>query len=466
MSAISQALPRIQLATAVEQLGQLVAIPSVSNPNSPDYNMTHLENAADFVASKLQKLGFNVRFERIDGSAPFVLAEKVVSAAKKTILLYAHYDVQPVDREKWIGDPFVMTERDGRLYGRGASDDKGGIIAILAALEAYQNAKMELPVNVKILFEGEEEYGSTHMNALLKQEGERLKADALVVMDGGNRDVHSGTLTSSTRGLANIHLQVNALQKPVHSGVGCLVPDPALALARLVGSLSDPKSIPGFLDDFESLKPAERELLSQSSQTAASYAQEMGVTGGDLRGDPNVSIYERIVEEPSISLVNMNAGQPNGGNSIQDSASCTIGIRVAPGQDPDRVADVVMKYLKSQPVLYNLPIEMNLVKKGSWAWKADLSKPFSNLYLKALAENFKNVCAMPCGGALPLLREFQGHFPTMEMVVPAVEDPASAAHSHNESQDLNLLENAANSLIAFLYKAGQISSKCCCKKTL
>jgi acetylornithine deacetylase/succinyl-diaminopimelate desuccinylase-like protein len=450
-------LPKVNMSEAVSELTKWVAIPSVSNPGSPDYNMKHLDEAAEFAVSRLKQLGFDVRTVRIGDSPLYVLANKVVDAAKATLLLYAHYDVQPVDREKWDSDPFTMMEKNGRLYGRGASDDKGGGIAIMSALKAYKDAGMELPVNVKILFEGEEEFGSSHMSSLLKQEGESLKADALVVVDGGNRDLQSGSLTSSTRGLANVLLKVNALQKPVHSGMGCLVPDPAQAIARLVSSLNDPKAIPGFLDDVEQMKTEERTILAKSSQSAESYAKEMGVVEkAELRGDPSVSIYERIVEEPSISIVNMNAGQPNGGNSIQDSASCTIGIRTAPGQDPDRVAECVMNYLRSQPVMYNLPIELKLQKKGSWAWKADLSGTFSKLYLKALSQNFEKACAVPCGGALPLLREFKGRFPDMEMMVPGVEDPETAAHSHNESQDKNLLEKAGNSLIAFLYKAGQV----------
>lgn len=205
------------------------------------------------------------------------------------------------------------------------------------------------------------------------------------------------------------------------------------------------------------MKKKEREILSQGSLTEDAYAAKMGVVeGAVLRGDPTESIYERIVEEPSISVVNMTCGQPNGGNSIQEKASCTVGIRTTPGQDPDKIAALVIDYLKSQPVMYQLPIEAYPLKKGSWAWKADLSKPFSNLYLEAMAENFKSVCAMPCGGALPLLREFQGYFPDMEMVVPGVEDPNTSAHSHNESQDMNLLERAGNSLVAFLYKAGKV----------
>lgn len=449
-----------QFSDAIQQLGAFVSIPSVSNPNSPDYKMSHLEDAAQFAGKRLKTLGFDVRYVRIENSAPFVIAQRIIHENLPTIVLYAHYDVQPVDREKWVGKPFIVEERDERLYGRGASDDKGGIIAILTALRVYQEAGVKLPVNVKILFEGEEEFGSTHMNALLKQEAKNLNAQALVILDGLNRDTQTGTLTSSTRGIVNLTLKVHALDNPVHSGIGCLAPDPAQALARLITSLSDPKKIPGFMDGLQQMDQKERELLKKSSQHSDSYAREMGVVqGASLRGNPNDSIYERVVEEPSLSIVNMHCGQPNGGNSIQDSASCTIGIRTLPGQDPDHIAEVVMKYLHAQPVMHQLPIEVNQEERGAWAWKANLSAPFSQAYLQALKENFPKACAMPCGGALPLLREFEAAFPKMEAIVPGVEDPKSAAHSHNESQDLPLLMKMIDSLIDFLAKAAKIKIK-------
>ena len=445
-----------QFNDAIKLLDQLVAIPSVSNPNSPDYSMENLQLTSEVIEEKLRTLGFEVECASIEGSAPFILAQWMVDLTQPTILMYAHYDVQPVDRDKWVSDPFVMEERDGRLYGRGASDDKAGIVSILTALETYLSAGREFPVNVKLLFEGEEEYGSTHMGALLEQYEQKLQADALIVLDGLNRDVHTGTLMSSTRGVINIKLKVNALEKPIHSGIGCLAPDPARSLASLVHSLNDPQLLPGLRADHQPLNDHERAILAQSSQTAESYARDNGVLkGAELRGNPHKSIYERIVEEPSISVVNMNCGQPNGGNSIQESASCTIGIRVTPGQDPDQISHNVIAHLKAQSVLFNLPIEINTDEKGAWAWKANLAGPYSQKYLAAMGENFEDNSAMPCGGALPLLREFQAVFPTMEMIVPGVEDPKTAAHSHNESQDIGIFRNSINSLISFLDKAGE-----------
>lgn len=438
---------------AIEELREYVAIPSVSNPNGSDYKMESLVKAAEFAITRLKKLGFEAEGVSVKNSAPFVIGGRHVDDKKPTI--YAHYDVQPVDRKDWKSDPFKLDDRDGRLYGRGSSDDKGGIIAILTALETLQSENNELPVNVKVLFEGEEEYGSSNMREILELQAKRLDAQALVVLDGLNKDKDSGTLTSSTRGIVNIKLNVHALKEPVHSGVACLAPEPAQALSKLISSLENPKLIPGFMDGFKPMNEAERKILKDSSQTPESYAKENGVLDGlNLRGDPNESIYERIVEEPSLSIVNMNCGQPDGGNSIQAHASCTIGIRVLPGQNPDKVAEAVMNYIKEQKVMYNCKVDMKQ-ETGCFAWKANLSGKYSTKYLQALAENFKASCAMPCGGALPLLKEFEEVFPKAEIMIPALEDPGCAAHGNNESLDKNIFKNAINSLISFLVKAGE-----------
>lgn len=447
-----------ELTVAYKYLGELVAIPSISNIKDEDYNPQQLKNAADYISDRLRDIHFQVRQVSIDGSAPFVLAEKIVDKSKSTILFYAHYDVQPVEAAKWDSPPFVMTERDGRLYGRGASDDKAGVIAIITALGAYLKAYNALPVNVKILFEGEEEFNSCHMGALLNKEKNHLKADALIILDGGNASVTAGTLTNSTRGLVNLHLDVRAMEKPIHSGGGCLAPDPSQALAGLMASLRDPRAIPGFMDDCEPLKDEERALLRKSSQTAEAYAKENGlVPGAKLRGDPALSVYERISEEPSISCVNGAWGKPNGGNSIQDVAGCDIGVRITPNQNPERIGKLLIDYISKHPAGNGLQVTVTQVGEGAYAWKGDLSRPLTQKYLAALGENFETTHVQPTGGALPLLRNFQEAFPTMEKIIPGVEDPKSAAHSHNESQDKGLFERSANTIISFLHNTGNES---------
>ncbi len=451
----------VQFSFAIEELSRLVQIPSVSHPKSPYYSMATLAEAAEFVKSRLEGLNFKARCLSVKGSAPYVIAERIVDISKPTLLLYAHYDVQPVDESQWETKPFLMTERDGRLYGRGASDDKAGLITILTALRVYEEQGVELPVNIKILSEGEEEYGSSHMSDLLSEEATNLQAHVMIVLDALNKDVSTGTLTTATRGIVNLSMEVKALKQPKHSGLACLAPCPALALAVLISSLQHPEKIPGFMDDVQQMPDQERVIYQQCSQTPESYLSEMGVMkGGTLRGDPNLSVYERIVETPSISIVNMKAGEPNGGNSIQDSASCTIGIRTTAGQDPNRVGQIVAKYLKEQPVPGNLPIEVKVLE-GSHAWKADITRPFSKKYMESLRENFKDFCTMPCGGSLPLLYEIQTTFAKkgfsdIEIICPGMEDPETNAHSHNESQSKEVLENSINTLISFINKAADM----------
>lgn len=444
-------ISEVQLRSAIEQLRKLVAIPSLSNPHNADYEIKHLLHAADFVGDQLRELGLEVEFVSIDGSAPFILAQKGSDPKKPTILCYAHYDVQPVMRDQWDSDPFSLTEKNGRLYGRGSGDDKGGIIAILAALEVYQKARCDFPCNIRVLFEGEEEYGSSHMAELIHQEQKRLHADALIVMDGGNKTIDSGSLTTSVRGLLNFKLQVKTMARPIHSGIGCLAPDPSLILAQLMVSLKNPRTIPGFMSGCTSLQPMERELLAKGSRTAKEYAEENELLPSvKLRGDPNLSVYERIAEEPSISFPNGHWGVPNGGNSIQEKACCQIGVRITAGQDPKQVEKALRDYLLSQDVA-GAEISLRL-EENCFAWKGDLSRPFTQKYLAALGENFKESHILPTGGALPFLREFQKLFPKMELIIPGVEDPKTFAHSHNESQDIGVLERAINTLISFIEK--------------
>lgn len=448
-----------QFTCAIEELRKYVAIPSVSNPASPDYSKDTLEKAAKFANTRLKDLAFEVTKCRVEDSAPFIIAQKIVDVSKPTILLYAHYDVQPVEPSQWISPPFIMEERQGRLYGRGASDDKGGIIAILTVLKAYKENNQKLPVNVKILFEGEEEYGSTHIRKVLEKNAAALQANALVILDGMNQHAKTGTLSMSTRGLVSLSVEVKALKKPVHSGLGCLVPDPAMGIATLIASLRNPKDIPGFMDDYRPLNAHERQKLKQSSPSAESYRQENGVfKNAMLRGDPEKSIFERIAEEPSLSVLNLQSGRPGGGNSIQSSARCEIGIRTTTGQDPNRIAKVVKDHLLSQSAaIGGLKIRVEQMEPGDRAWSSDISKPYSTKYLNALKGIFPKTAVQPGPGTLPMLADFEAIFPETEIILPGVLDPESSPHSHNESQDKDLLRNSMDALISFFTEVGRAS---------
>lgn len=442
-----------QFSAAVEGLKQLVAIPSVSNTGSSDYSAQNLDDAAHLIESELKELGFDVRCKRINDSPLFIMGSRVTDATKPTILMYGHYDVQPVDRDHWDSDPFKVVEKNGRLYGRGASDDKAGICVIITALKALKEAGQDSSYNLKVLFEGEEEFGSNNMGALLKKESETLTSDALIVFDGVNKDVDSGSIENSTRGVLTMTLKVEALTQPTHSGMGCLAPDPAQALAGLIYSLRDPRAIKDFMDDCVYASPEEIRLLDAGSRTEEEFKAEHNlVAGAKLRGNPEHSISRRILEEPSISIINMTCGIPNGGNSIQSSAECTVGVRLTAGQNPEKVEKAIRDHLNSQTVLWDLPFTFKEAGLSAKAWKTDATKVYATKYLKAIESSYPRTAVIPTGGTIPFLQDFETIFPNMETFIVGVEDPDSAAHSHNESQSILVFRRSINSLISFLSK--------------
>lgn len=269
-------------------------------------------------------------------------------------------------------------------------------------------------------------------------------------LNGGNKDIDTGTIENSTRGVLTMALKVDALVKPTHSGVGCLAPGPAQALAGLTSSLRDPRAISGFMGDCILATLQEIELINRSSISNDEYKKEHGVIEkAELRGDPQHSIYRQILEEPSIRIINMTCGKPDGGNSIQDSAECTIGVRLTAGQDPDKVEAVLRKHLESQKVLWDLPFTFKRAGLSAKAWKTDPSLPFASRFLSAMEKIYPKTAIMPTGETIPLFDDFQEYFPTLEMFIAGVEDPLTAAHSHNESQDKGVFRNAIDSLLAF-----------------
>lgn len=452
--------PRIsdaQFAESISLLKGFVEIPSVSHPTSPYYSPLTLQAAADFASLQFSSIGFSAEQISIEGSAPFIIAEsihKIVDAP--TVIFYAHYDLQPVEEAKWKSPPFVLEERDGRLYGRGSADDKGGIIAILAGLKTYQEERGSLPLNVIVLLEGEEEYGSSHMKAFIQQQAERLHAHALVILDGSNKEPDSGSINTFARGVFNVKMEVEALENPLHSGIGVLAPDAAMALAKVAGSLYPPSAIPGFLQGHTPSGAEEEALLAEGSLTSEEYSRDMKVSvpGNHLRGDPNKSVFLRITDEPNLSILNIGAGVSGGGNSLQPRAECEISVRTLSGQDPAVVQEAVIAHIKAQEVPYGLEVKITTDTDPAWAWKGDFSKFFATKYREAMAETYpKGSSLLPCGGTLPLLHEFEEAFKgQLEIVCVAVGDNLSQIHSHNESLGKGTFRSAINAFMSFMVK--------------
>lgn len=447
-----------QFHTVIGHLKNYVPIQTVSNlgekpsQETIEANKKTMLAGAEFAKGLLEDAGFEPELITVDNSNPYVVATRVQDVSLPTIMFYAHYDVQPVDPSEWDSDPFIVEERDGRLYGRGVSDDKAGVITIITALGTYLKEHGALPFNVVVVFEGEEEIGSPNFAKFVEVHQEKLNADVLIVMDGINQSSTNASLTPSTRGIVSYDVRVDAQTKSVHSGVGFNLPDPERQLSRIKASLDDLEANPQF-GKCSDLSDEERIALRKDSQSYEAYARASGlVEGAKLRGDPAISIAEHAMTLPTLTVLNAACGKPRGGNSIQSHASAQISCRVLPGQDPHEIGEMIKTHIEGVRNPQNLKVTVALSEEPSWAWKGDVSMPHSQMYLDSLREEFPKASADPCGGALPLLKILQTIFPKMEMVVPAVEDDKTDAHSANESQDLGVLRNAINSMFRYFDK--------------
>ena len=261
-----------------------------------------------------------------------------------TVLLYAHHDVQPTgDVERWSSDPFEPVERGGRLYGRGTADDKAGAVAHAAAVGAWLQTAGGAPCNVRVLVEGEEEIGSPTLHQFLTEHLDELRADVLVLADAGNWSVGVPGITYSLRGLAAADIELRALDGPVHSGMaGGAIPDPVLALARVLASLVDDDgalAVEGIGDDARPLTDTEMQPIPGFDDAPERFGRALGLRPGvDIVGDPAFPLHERLWFRPAVTVIGID-GHPIKGssNQIVARASARLSLRLAPGQDPDRV---------------------------------------------------------------------------------------------------------------------------------
>src|SRR3954451_8105926 len=285
--------------TARAELEALVRIPSISA--DPEH-FGDVRASADATVELLRAHGLeNVHIAAVEGSKPFVIGEWMHAGPDlPTVLLYAHHDVQPPGIvDNWASDPFAPEERDGRLYGRGASDDKAGAVAHAHAVGAWLTATGALPCNVRVLIEGEEEIGSPTLQAFLHAHLDELRSDVLVLADAGNWDVGVPGLTYSLRGLAAADIELRALDGPQHSGmVGGAIPDPVMALARVLASLVDEHGDPAFDGAFDGLRaptPVEQAPIAGFDDDPDAFARRLGTRPVvQLTGDPATTLHDRL----------------------------------------------------------------------------------------------------------------------------------------------------------------------------
>jgi len=422
-------------AAHLEDLKALVRIPGIPFPGFPS---EPLGTAADATAALLRAAGFpDVRLLGVDGAPPYVYAHLPGPAGAPTVLLYAHYDVQPPGGlDEWtVAPPFEPTERDGRLYGRGTCDDKAGIVVHAAAVAAWQKAG-GAPVGVKVVIEGEEEVGSDHLGAFLARYRELLAADALVIMDTGNVDAGLPALTVALRGLVVATVEVRALQSSVHSGSwGGPVPDPAMALCKILAALQADDgtlTIPGIYDDVQPLSPEARRSLAQLPLSPTEFRKQAGMLPGvELLGGRNP--FEMNWWQPSLAVNAMVASsKAEARNIINDKAWARLGIRLVPAMDADKVGKALVEAVK-RAAPWGVQVDVKLEMAGG-PWQTAVNHPAFAGALRALAAGYgREPLTIGCGGSIGFVDPFVKALGGAPALLMGVEDPYSNAHGPNES---------------------------------
>jgi len=425
-SAVRDVLPSVR-----GDLDRLVRIPSVSADPAA---APHLRASAREVAALLRAAGLpEVEVVAVAGGQPAVLGHRPAPPGAPTVLLYAHHDVQPPgDAAAWDSAPFQASERDGRLYGRGAADDKAGIAVHLAALRAHGD---RLPVGVTVLVEGEEETGSPTVAEFLTAYADRVRADVLVLADSINWATGIPSLTTSLRGGANVTVEVRTLHHGVHSGVyGGPVPDALTALCRLLATLHDERgdvAVAGLVrGGADPLGLTEKRLRADSGL----------LDGVDLIGTGTLTA--RLWARPAISVIGIDApAVASAPNTLIPVARAKVSMRVAPGDDAARARAALVSHLKTRAPW---GVRVTAEPGGMVApYSARAGGPAYRAAHAALAAAWGRAAVdIGVGGSIAFVTAYAAAFPDAEILITGVEDPDTRAHGANESLDLAVFERA------------------------
>lgn len=414
-----------QLPGVLADLKELVAIESVS---ADPARTTEVERSAEHIVQLLADLKCpDVRIIRAKDGAPAVLGRFPPPEGKPTVCLYAHHDVQPEgDPAGWRTPPFVATELEGRLYGRGTADDKGGLAVHLAALRAFDGKP---PVGVTVFFEGEEEIGSPTLTVLLEEHRADLAADVFVIADSDNWAVGHPAFTTSLRGIAECIVEVRTLDHGLHSGVyGGVVPDALTALCRLLATLHDDQGNVAVAGLATAPAPELEYPLER-------LREESGILDGvDWIGSG--SIVERMWCKPAISVIALDAPTvAQASNTLIPTARAKISARVAPGDDASHGLAALIKHLED-----HVPWGVQVTVTGGETAEPSVVD-FAGPYAEAARAAFRQAWDVAPvfigqGGTIPMVADFGKAFPEATILVTAVGDPDSRAHGSNESLHL------------------------------
>ncbi|HVW97298.1 MAG TPA: dipeptidase [Mucilaginibacter sp.] len=419
----------------LDELFALLRFPSVSA--DPKYKPEVLKTA-DFVADKLKASGAeNVEVCSTAGY-PIVYGEKIIDPAKPTVLVYGHYDVQPPDPiELWKTPPFEPTVRDGKIYARGACDDKGQFYMHVKAFELMMQTGT-LPCNIKFMIEGEEEVGSNNLGIFVKENKDRLKADVVLISDTSMISMEHPSLETGLRGLSYLEVEVTGPNRDLHSGVyGGAVANPATILAKMIASLHDDDNhitIPGFYDKVIDLSETDRKAINNAPYDEAEYKKDLDVD--ELWGERGYTTIERTGIRPTLEVNGIWGGYIGEGAKtvLPSKANAKISMRLVPNQTSDEITKLFTEhFLKIAPKSVRVKVtphhggEPVVTPTDSIAFKAAQ---------KAIKESFgKEPIPTRGGGSIPIVALFEAEL-GIKTVLMGFGLDSDALHSPNEKYDI------------------------------
>ena len=421
----------------IAELERLVRLPS---RGYADYDPAEVRASAEATRDVLREAGVeDARLLELDGGHPAVFGHLPGPEGAPTVLLYAHHDVQPEGPiDEWDTPPFEPVLKDGRLYGRGAADDKSGIVVHAAAIRALL-ADGQLPVTVKVLVEGEEECSAEHLPQLVEGNAALLRADVAVIADGGNYRTAVPTLNTSIRGVTDVVVQVRVLPQAQHSGAyGGPVPDAISALARIIASLHDDAGD-------VTIDGLKRFAWEGTPVPEHEFRDECGVPHTvELMGTGDIA--DRLFTGPAVSVLGIDAPAIAGSsNQIVPVARARVSLRVAPGDDPFAAREALIEHLRAHAP-WGVEVTFDLDTGGSTGHGhlLDTSTPGARAALDALERAFgSEPIEMGSGGSIPLVPMLASTFPGIEILIWGAMDERSAIHSVNESVEVAEIERMA-----------------------
>ncbi len=444
-----------QFSRFVEQLKAFIRIPSVStDPERTD----DVRRAAEWVAADLRRAGMKVVEIIPTPRHPVVYGEWLGAGPNApTVLIYGHYDVQPAALEDgWTSDPFEPVERDGFLYARGSSDDKGQVFAHMKAAEALLD-EGQSPVNLKFIVEGEEEIGSPNLNTVVQTYRDRLKADVCVISDGGMPAIDQPAIIYALRGLVGMELEVTGPSHDLHSGqFGGTVHNPAQALAEIVAALHRPDgsvAVPGFYDEVLPLADDERAELAKTALTEAEWRRMTGAP--QPWGEPDYHLHERIGARPTLEINGLSGGFAGAGfkTVLPARALAKISCRLVANQDPQRIYERIRDYVASitPPTVRS---ELRLLQGSGPAW-VDRHTPAMQAAIAAYEKGWgARPAFMREGGSIPIVTSFQREL-RLPVVLMGFGLNDDGAHGPDEHYGLELFRRGIHTAIAFYQELAQ-----------